>query len=252
MIPVKKNIKSNFDRSAKNYDENSQIQKNVSNHLLLMLEENKELIQSSENYFGLDLGCGTGDFSLGISKIFRLSKIHLIDISEQMIEMAKRKIVNKNISFEIMDFEEFKDFKKFNFIFSNMSLHWSNNFYKFLKNISEEVLVDTVLLFSLPNSSSFKYLKNFNYSKNTMTNSFPEAKNFFKILDKKKFILKHKEIIINKRYNGPLNFFFDLKKIGANTCIKDEQYKLFNLRKNKSRVNINYNVSCLFIKKIKN
>ena len=80
MIPVKKNIKSNFDRSAKNYDENSQIQKNVSNHLLLMLEENKELIQSSENYFGLDLGCGTGDFSLGISKIFRLSKIHLIDI----------------------------------------------------------------------------------------------------------------------------------------------------------------------------
>ncbi len=251
MRSVKKNIKANFDKSAKNYDENSHIQKNISNYLHLMLKDNKELIKFRENCFGLDLGCGTGEFSERISETIKLKKIHLIDISGQMIERAKKKITSKNISFEIIDFEEFNDFQKFNFIFSNMSLHWSDDFYGFLKNVSEKILVNTILLFSFPNSSSFEYFKNYNDSKKKMTNNFPDTKVFLKLLDKKKFVLKHKEIIVNKSYNGPLKFFLDLKKIGANTCIKDKHYKLFDLRKNKSRVNINFNVSCLFIKKIK-
>ena len=91
MRSVKKNIKANFDKSAKNYDENSHIQKNISNYLHLMLKDNKELIKFRENCFGLDLGCGTGEFSERISETIKLKKIHLIDISGQMIERAKKK-----------------------------------------------------------------------------------------------------------------------------------------------------------------
>ena len=47
-----------------------------------------------------------------------------------MISKAKKNLSKENFSYEVEDFDNFKNYKIYDFIFSNMSLHWSENFSK--------------------------------------------------------------------------------------------------------------------------
>ena len=78
----------------------------------------------------LEVGCGSGYMSNQINKLENIKKIHLIDISNKMILKAKENLSKENFSYEVTDFDNFKNYKIYDFIFSNMSLHWSENFSK--------------------------------------------------------------------------------------------------------------------------
>ena len=45
-----------------------------------------------------------------------------------MISKAKENLSEEKFSFEVVDFDTFKNYESYDFIFSNMSLHWSENF----------------------------------------------------------------------------------------------------------------------------
>ena len=68
-----------------------------------------------------------------VNKKALLKKIHLIDISKKMIQKSKVKILDSRVTFDQRDFDTIEDFGGFDFIFSNMSVHWSNDIFKLLQ-----------------------------------------------------------------------------------------------------------------------
>ncbi len=79
----------------------------------------------------LDLGCGTGLFSEIILKSFANADITLLDISEEMINVAKKKFVsNPNVSFSVCDYTESLPLEEFDIVISALSIHHVENEYK--------------------------------------------------------------------------------------------------------------------------
>ena len=106
-----------------------------------------------------------------INKIENLKKIHLIDISKKMISKAKENL-KKKFSFEVADFDTFKNYKIYDFIFSNMSLHWSENFSKLFFHLLNQIPLGGSLIFSIPTSIKFDF------------NSSETSQNLFEEVDK--------------------------------------------------------------------
>ena len=247
---MKNLIKYYFNKGAENYDKYSFVQKEICNHLILMLSKYIKLNNISDNIQGLELGCGTGEFSKLLSNMLKFNKLHLIDISEKMINLAKKKNKKKNCSFEVCDFDNFSRFSKFNFIFSNMSLHWSKNFEKLLKRILNGLKVDSIFLISFLNSSSFSYFRFLESSNIQVINKLPSIQEFQNILDNKKFFIDENEFTINKTYPNALNFLRDLKKIGANGSLNKKKKKnLFSLRNKKDEISVNYTFNCMLLRR---
>lgn len=95
---IKRDVKSIYKQWAKNYDSNSRFN--------IMTEMEKDLIipilAPRKNEVILDIGCGTGRFSIPLAKKCR--RIVGIDFSGEMIETAKRNAKNtKNIEFRKVD-----------------------------------------------------------------------------------------------------------------------------------------------------
>ncbi|MFX1314198.1 MAG: GNAT family N-acetyltransferase [Promethearchaeota archaeon] len=72
----------------------------------------------------VDLGSGTGNLSVLISSQFPNSKLTLIDISQNMIEFAKKKMSNvNNVEFLVEDFNSLSFTTKYDVIISSLALH---------------------------------------------------------------------------------------------------------------------------------
>ena len=63
-----------------------------------------------ENKVVIDLGCGTGIFSIG-SALLKAKKVIAIDIDERLVDIAKKEVekFGVNIDFYVMDVEEFNE-----------------------------------------------------------------------------------------------------------------------------------------------
>ena len=154
---MKKKIQKSFDLGARNYDNLSQIQSAVGDQLIKIFQNNKTKLP--DNFFrAIDLGCGTGNFSVKILKKFSIENLELLDISQNMLKLSKKKI-KRSVKILNVDFDSFDDFGKFDLIYSNMSLHWSSNIEMLLKKIFFKLKSNGIFIFSLPNNESFNELK---------------------------------------------------------------------------------------------
>lgn len=119
---MSKAIQKGFDKIAKNYD-----------------LQRRRLIPCFDDFYGiatkliesncdminiLDIGAGTGLFSAFILNKYPKAKITLIDISEQMLEMAKERFDgNKNIKYIAANYTEYEFNDKYDVIISALSIH---------------------------------------------------------------------------------------------------------------------------------
>ena len=75
----------------------------------------------------VDVGCGTGEQTAILSEKFKQASFLGIDSSAEMLEKSKD-LEHENLSFEQTTIEEFADSdSKFDLIFSNAALQWSDN-----------------------------------------------------------------------------------------------------------------------------
>jgi len=72
----------------------------------------------------LDIGCGTGEFTFQLSKVAQ--RVIGIDISEKMIQEAKKRNLAGNIDYRAIDFDEFETKDQFDLIVSIATLHHLN------------------------------------------------------------------------------------------------------------------------------
>lgn len=94
----------------------------------------------------LDYGCGTGDFSVLLSKFF--DKVKATDLSDNVIEIAKNKNYRKNIEYLRLNYDSiFKN--EYNLILSITVLQHilnDNDLLKLLKNFSKSIKNNGVII----------------------------------------------------------------------------------------------------------
>lgn len=102
-----------------------------------------------KNKKALELGCGTGIFTKYLAEIFK--EIIAIDISEDMIEIAKQRIKNDNVKFQIVDIHNLPfNNESFDIVVGISVLHHLN-VYVALNEIYRVLKFDGILLLSEPN-----------------------------------------------------------------------------------------------------
>lgn len=113
----KQAIVRNFSRFANFYDDYADMQKRAAGELA-------HWIQVSECRRILEIGCGTGNYSLLLRDRFKYSAICCLDISEKMIQKAKDKLQDGSFEFLSVDAEDFTTPQEFDLITSNACLQW--------------------------------------------------------------------------------------------------------------------------------
>jgi malonyl-CoA O-methyltransferase len=90
----------NFNRAAASYEEYALMQQEIGTQLLQRLAYTKIM---PENI--LDLGCGTGFFTRKLANLYPESKVLGIDFAPNMIEQAKEKIDENNLTNTFVSFK---------------------------------------------------------------------------------------------------------------------------------------------------
>ena len=116
-------IKNNFQEKAQEYDALTQ---SIIPYYSEMLNALTMEIPygNSEEIEVMDLGCGTGMVALKVKQLFANSKITCVDISPNMLEVAKNRLSQyEGITYKIVDFYDMDFDRKYQVIVSSLALH---------------------------------------------------------------------------------------------------------------------------------
>lgn len=126
-------ILENFSRSAPTYDKYASAQDEAARRLCRYLPEGGAL-----NI--LETGCGTGIYTSLLCERFPGADIEAMDISSEMVDVARRKLGSKKVKFIVADAESIERPVRFDLITSNAVFNWFVNpgkatarFYNLLK-----------------------------------------------------------------------------------------------------------------------
>ena len=109
--------------------------KNASTHQKEWANKILEELKLAGNERILDLGCGDGVITNQLAEMVPDGEVLGIDASEGMIKTALEGKKYKNVGFELKDINEIDYVNRFDFIFSNATLHWVLNHKTLLKNV---------------------------------------------------------------------------------------------------------------------
>ena len=250
MKGLKKNITESFDRGSGTYDSNAKIQKKIGEQLISFFKDFDS--DGFQIINALEIGCGSGFMTKELIKFKKIEKVHLLDISPEMIKKASSKNLHKNASFETADFDNFSRYNEYDFVYSNMAIHWSENIKNLILKILSNIPENSFFIFSIPHSLKFSFEKRNKAESfcSSLVNQFPKYNDIKKIVSPKRYNLFSKKILLKEIYNRPIDFFLNLKKIGANANFIKKKSNIFSLRHITVKTLISYDVGFFFIKKI--
>lgn len=141
-------IIKNFARYAHLYDKYADVQGMCGLRLLKGIKERH--FRSA-----LEIGCGTGNFTSLLRKNLSGAKIKAVDISERMIEIARSKLVNKDVEFVVADAEKICLDENFELLASNACFQWLNDLEGALIRFKEFISKGGTMLFSIFGPGTF-------------------------------------------------------------------------------------------------
>ena len=145
-------IERNFSRYAHLYDSYAGLQTETAWQLLAETNgfKPKEI---------LELGCGTGNYTLLLRKKFKNAKIYAVDISQRMLQVAEKKLQDEAVKFILSDAEELNLEKEFCLITSNASFQWFENLEKALSLYRRHLKKRGRITFSIFTKETFPELR---------------------------------------------------------------------------------------------
>lgn len=141
-------IADNFSRYAHLYDQYASVQNKAASELASSLKSN-----SISRI--LELGCGTGNYTLLLREKFKDARIKALDISEEMVGVARNKLKNADIEFMVADAEDIIPGWDFDLVTSNACFQWLNNLDKVLPKYAELLPPGGVVSFSIFGPQTF-------------------------------------------------------------------------------------------------
>jgi len=133
-------IKDTFENAAEDFDDIivklAPFYNEMVNDLILVIP-----FEKNEKIDVIDLGCGTGTLSLKIKEFFPNAQITCMDMTKNMLELAKTKLSEyENIEYILENFYTFNFNKKYDVVISSFALHHlitaedKKNFYQKIYN----------------------------------------------------------------------------------------------------------------------
>jgi malonyl-CoA O-methyltransferase len=116
----KKRIAQSFSKAAATYDGAAQLQRETGDRLFIMLPQHSVKTV-------LDLGCGTGAYSLRLQQQFPQAKVIRLDLAMGMLQLAGKK---DNRMLSVCADAEYLPFKKnsVDVVFSNLAIQWCQDY----------------------------------------------------------------------------------------------------------------------------
>lgn len=177
-----------FNRAANSYEKFSGIQDQISQNLLEKLE-----CRNINPTNILDLGCGTGKNGLHFLKKFKKISLVNFDLSENMLEQARKKMttssinfVNNSTNFHVcgdMENLPFRD-NLFDLVWSSSAIQWSDNLPIVLKHINRILKPNGFFIFSTFGPETLKELRMIN----EVLYNHPKTNNFLDLKDIRDFL----------------------------------------------------------------
>jgi ubiquinone/menaquinone biosynthesis C-methylase UbiE len=122
--------------------------KKINANELIEIPTIKSMLPNLKGKTVLDLGCGAGAMSQYFAKCGAKSVLGL-DISSNMIGIAKSENTHKNVSFVELPMEDISSInKKFDVVFSSLAFHYIEDFDKLMKDIHKLLKSKGTLVFS--------------------------------------------------------------------------------------------------------
>lgn len=135
-------IKRNFSRYASTYDRYADVQIMAAQKLIA--KTGKDSLRRI-----LEIGCGTGNYTQLLREKFKNAQIKALDISDEMINMARRKLQDKKVEFITADAESIDLDEKFDLVTSNACFQWFEDVEKAVTKYKYWLNDRGVILFSL-------------------------------------------------------------------------------------------------------
>ncbi len=138
----------NFSRFASLYDKYADVQKVPALKLLDGLKKRK--ISSI-----LEIGCGSGNYTLLLREKFGSAELKAVDISKEMVVIAGEKLKNKGVEFIVQDAENFNLSSRFDLITSNACFQWFDDMEKALIKYKQWLNQGGIISFSVFGPETF-------------------------------------------------------------------------------------------------
>lgn len=115
-------LKKHFNQEAEAFDQ--QVLKNIPKYPEMLTALINAIPDNRTNPKILDLGCGTGNITLKVLERFPKAEVTCLDLSENMIQIAKEKLSEyDSITYVIDDFTKTEITDKYDVILSSLALH---------------------------------------------------------------------------------------------------------------------------------
>jgi len=206
-------IKDSFSKHAESYDKYSNIQNKCAVRLL-------EKLKGSVFHNILDVGCGTGNYTNLLRKEFPEASIKAVDISGEMINIARNKLINKKIGLITQDAEKLTLKKEFDLITSNATFQWFKDVEKTLGNYRGALEEKGIILLSTFGPKTFceldHVLKKF-FGKDILisSNTFLNKESIVEIFKKIFKEVEIEETIYKENYSQLIDLLRKIKYCGT-------------------------------------
>ena len=117
----KAKLAKQFSAAARHYDEHAVVQRQVAERLLALARK-----MSPHPRRILELGCGTGLYTRLLGSAFVSAKIVAVDLSEQMVRVARTNVPGESVQFVVGDVERM-DWGRYDLVSANGSLQWATD-----------------------------------------------------------------------------------------------------------------------------
>ncbi len=115
-------LKTHFNNEAESFDKI--VQKNIACYDEMLTALINAIPDNKKNPKILDLGCGTGNITLKALGRFPEAEVTCLDLSENMIEIAKNKLSDyEKVNYILGDFTKMELDTKFDVVLSSLALH---------------------------------------------------------------------------------------------------------------------------------
>lgn len=227
----KKIARDSFNRAAVSYDKVAVLQREVGKRLIERLEIIKAVPVNI-----LDVGCGTGENSLVLSRLYKRADIVGLDFANQMLQVADSKLswtqrtLNKKIKFVCADAENlpFGD-NSFDFVFSNLTLQWCTDLNQTFMEFNRVLKPGGLLFFTTLGPDTLKELRQSwqQVDNNRHVHTFIDMHDVGDAMIRANLADPVMDVeYFTLTYDSVMNLMRELKQLGAHNASNDRPHNL--------------------------
>ncbi len=108
----------------------------------------------------LDIGCGTGSFTVRLKERYPSAPLTALDISAQVLALARKKLMNySDVDYSLEDIEQTSFSHSFDLMASNVSLQWVKDFDALIRRLKRALASSGEVVFSTFGPGTFLELQ---------------------------------------------------------------------------------------------